>query len=452
MGDLSGEHTLGGTAGAPEKWSLAQGDTLGGYRVVNPLGRGGMGEVYLAENVHTRVRFALKLLPASLAEDSTFRERFAREAAVLQTLRHDGIVMVHHMGEESGRFFLTMDYVEGGPLDDRLKAKGKLAEEETARIALELCEALAYAHGKGVIHRDIKPANVLLDSGGRAKLSDFGLARVVGDDFLKSMTQRSISLSTARTGGGLSQSDNAVIGTYEYMSPEQKAGRPADERSDIFSLGLMVYRILTGEKAEGMFDLPSDLGHSAEWDDIARKSLAPKPERRYAGVGDLAGDVKQAAERRRERKQREATGGDALGAKMQGEARPSPSPSEGQTTTAPRKVSPPRGEARSRRVPTSKLEAAKSLFGRATGLRPDKHPDGDWGRAAALYERAARLCGEAGDKKGQGASLHQQAYCVYNQEKNRETPAVRALFRRAADLRRAGGDIEGAKASESWLK
>ena len=294
--DLSGERTL--ARKSQGGWTLSEGDTLGGYRVVRPLGRGGMGEVYLAENIQTGFKYALKLLPSDLASDSGFRERFGREAAVLQALRHDGIVMVHHAAEEAGRFFLTMDYVEGGSLDGRLKEKGKLTEDEVARVALELADALGYAHGKGVIHRDIKPSNVLLDKDGRAKLSDFGLARVVGGDFLKSMTERSISLSMARTGGGagLSQSDNAVIGTYEYMSPEQKAGTPADERSDIFSLGLMIYRMLTGEKAEGRFPDPSKVGCSRAWDAVIDRTLAPKPDGRYADVAALADDLKGAAE------------------------------------------------------------------------------------------------------------------------------------------------------------
>jgi serine/threonine protein kinase len=120
MGDLSGERTLGGGAGAREKWSLAEGDTLGGYKIIRPLARGGMGEVYLVENELTRKQYALKLLPAELSKDRGFRDRFAREAAVLQEFHHDGIVQVHHAAEEDGRFFLTMDYVDGGSLDERL--------------------------------------------------------------------------------------------------------------------------------------------------------------------------------------------------------------------------------------------------------------------------------------------------------------------------------------------
>ncbi len=296
MGDISSDRTLGGKGGR-EKWSLAEGATLGGYRIVRPLGRGGMGEVYLAENVQTGVRYALKLLPSDLASDSGFRERFRREATVLQTLRHDGIVMVHHAAEEGGRFFLTMDYVEGGTLGDLIKEWGKLTGNEVARIALEICDALAYAHEKGIVHRDLKPSNVLMGAGGRAKLSDFGLARVVGDEFLKGLTQRSVSLSTARTGGDakLSQSDDAVIGTYEYMSPEQKAGAPADERSDIFSLGLVIYRMLTGEKAEGVFDMPSEFGCSKAWDPVIKRCLRQRPEERYASAAELVADLERAA-------------------------------------------------------------------------------------------------------------------------------------------------------------
>jgi len=378
LDDLSIDKTLGGGAGAGGAgWSLSEGDTLGGYRVVKPLGKGGMGEVYLVENALTRKQYALKLLPSELARDRGFQDRFAREAAVLQEFRHEGIVQVHHAAEEGGHYFLTMDYVDGGSLDDRLRGgkrdrgtrtdsasgtesehapPGRLPEEEVARIGMELCDALGYAHRKGIVHRDIKPANVLLDSDGRAKLSDFGLARVVGDDFLKSMTERSISLSMARTdGGGLSQSDNAVIGTYEYMSPEQKAGTPADERSDIFSMGLMFYRMLTGKKAEGRFPDPSKLGCDGAWDSIVDRALAPEPEDRYASVGDLGADVREAgeavtAEAKEEREQADV--GDTLRAAPHKVVTHSPPPREGQSTIDTRKVSPDRQQASPRRVPT----------------------------------------------------------------------------------------------------
>jgi len=134
MDNLSIDKTLGGAGAKDAGWSLAEGECLGGYRVVKPLGRGGMGEVYLVENIQTGVEFALKLLPSDLASDSGFRERFRREAGLLQKLRHEGIVQVMHAAEENGRYFLTMDYVDGGSLDDRLKAEGKLSEDETARI------------------------------------------------------------------------------------------------------------------------------------------------------------------------------------------------------------------------------------------------------------------------------------------------------------------------------
>jgi len=301
---LSGERTSAGGGDAPAAWALSEGDTLGGYRVVRPLGRGGMGEVYLVENVQTDMLYALKLLPSSLAQDSKFRERFRREARVMASLDHPAIVHVTHVAEEAGRWFLVMDYVEGAEgsprtLADEMRSSGPLPGEKVGRYVQALMGAVSYAHSAGVIHRDLKPANVLLDKAGQVHLADFGLIRIVGDEFLETKMQRSLSLSLDKTTGGerLSQSDHAVIGTYAYMSPEQKAGVPADERSDIYSLGLILYEMLTGEKAEGAWEAPSALGHIAAWDAIVRKALAPKPGKRYASVEELADDVKKAPSR-----------------------------------------------------------------------------------------------------------------------------------------------------------
>jgi serine/threonine protein kinase/biopolymer transport protein ExbD len=256
-----------------------------------------MGEVYLVENVEMGKRYALKLLPGELARDDEFRERFRREARVMADLSHPNIVGVHHMAEEAGQYFLVMDYIKGlneGPhtLADALFQREKLPEAEARRIALEIASALGAAHSRGVVHRDIKPGNILLDAEARVRVSDFGLARVVGDEFMKSLGKISMSLSAALTeGGAQSASEKAVIGTWAYMSPEQKAGRPADARSDTYALGLVIYRMLTGRRAEGAFDTPSELGCSKSWDGIVRKCLRQRPMDRYQSAADLTRDI-----------------------------------------------------------------------------------------------------------------------------------------------------------------
>ncbi|MHC5057231.1 MAG: serine/threonine-protein kinase [Planctomycetota bacterium] len=331
MDNISEERTLGRRSGAA--WALLEGADLGGYRVVRPLGRGGMGEVYLVRHERMGKLYAMKLISPERASDEEFprplgqaeppkepdlwRRRFTLEARLMADLDHPGIVRVHNMGEEGGRYFLVMDYVEGPEgvpltLAALLKEKGRLPESGARGTALEIARALDYAHsfGEGVVHRDLKPGNVLIDGEGRARVTDFGLARVMGDGYAKSLLERSVAASVSgataaggrrsgssggaacpnERGGALSQSDGAVFGTVEYMAPEQKEGR-ADARSDVYALGLILYRMLTGERAEGAFAMPSELGCSAEWDAVVRKALAPRPERRYQSAAEIIEDI-----------------------------------------------------------------------------------------------------------------------------------------------------------------
>ncbi|MHC4198377.1 MAG: protein kinase domain-containing protein [Planctomycetota bacterium] len=303
--NLSAHATLGGASAG--KWTLAEGDTLGGYRVIKPIGRGGMGEVYLVEHVAMGKRYAMKLLSAAHSRDTSFRDRFKVEARLMADLEHPGIVRVHNMGEEGGRYFLVMDYVEaasGEPVTlDDLIGKRKLGETEARSLAIGIARALDYAHSysEGVVHRDLKPGNVLIGADGRVRVSDFGLAKVMGEAYIRSVLDKSVNLSVAptvaRDGGagspGITQSDGAVLGTFEFMAPEQKEGR-ADARSDIYSLGLIIYRMLTDKRAEGRFPDPSKLGLSAWWDGVIEKTLAPDPDDRYLSAKELLADLEGA--------------------------------------------------------------------------------------------------------------------------------------------------------------
>ena len=201
------------------------------YEVLRPLGRGGMGAVYLAREHALDRLVAIKVLRPDLAASPDSRERFRREARIAARLSHPGIVPLHTFGEVEGVWYFVMGYARGESLADRLRVAGRLSWRESLRILDELADALDYAHRHGVIHRDIKPANVLLDDeSGRALLADFGISKSV--DFAESLTQ---------TG--------AVVGTPDYMSPEQAQGLgDVDERSDIYSLGAVAYTMLTGRQ------------------------------------------------------------------------------------------------------------------------------------------------------------------------------------------------------------
>jgi formylglycine-generating enzyme required for sulfatase activity/tRNA A-37 threonylcarbamoyl transferase component Bud32 len=310
---------------SPGGYTLGAGEVLGQYRIVRPLGRGGMGEVYEAENVVNRKRVALKVLPRA-ATGGTFVDRFRIESRVMMDLEHPGIVRVHHAGEEQGVYYLTMDLVtgpDGSPhsLEDLLAAQRRgqgagerpFAEHEVRRMALEVCEALAYAHGKGVVHRDLKPANLLVGPDGSLRVTDFGLAKVVGSDYLQTVIERSISLSLAgeadrslgdqaTQGPGArrpSSSARALLGTYDYMAPEQKSGGEITPRADIYAFGVLLYRLLTGEKPEGAYKAPSRLGRSRRWDVIVERCLQRNPADRYASAAELRQALAGAARRPR---------------------------------------------------------------------------------------------------------------------------------------------------------
>lgn len=301
--------------------TLAAGSTLGQYRIIRLLGRGGMGEVYEAENVVNRKHYALKVLPGAATASQNFVDRFRIESRVMSDLRHPHIVQVHHAGEENGLFYLTMDLVAGPEarpftLEDRL-VLGRLPEAWSRHIMLQICDAVACAHAKGIIHRDLKPSNVLIDAEGNAQVADFGLAKVVGGDYLKEVIQRGSSLSLAekslgdeatlggtrsvasgdvgRRGGRPSSSARALLGTYDYMAPELRAGGDATPRADVFALGVLLYRMLTGCKPAGAYRAPSRFGASKAWDRIVHRCLEPFPADRIADAGELKRAILQGA-------------------------------------------------------------------------------------------------------------------------------------------------------------
>jgi predicted Ser/Thr protein kinase len=218
------------------------------YRIVGLIGKGGMGEVYSADDVKLEQPVALKFLPAGLDQDAERLERFFGEVRVARQVSHPAVCRVYDIGEADGQHFLSMEYVDGENLASLLRRIGRLAPDKALDIARQLCAGLAAAHAKGVLHRDLKPENVMLDGQGRVRITDFGLAGLA-DSF---------------------RSDDVRSGTPAYMSPEQLAGREVSARSDVYALGLVLYELFTGKRAfEGK-----------GWTELARKhqhEAAPEP-------------------------------------------------------------------------------------------------------------------------------------------------------------------------------
>jgi len=244
------------------------------YEIECMLGRGGMGVVYKGRQKDLDRVVAIKLLPAEMAVDEQFVERFRREARTLAKLHHPGIVNVYEFGQTSeGHLFFVMEYVDGTDLR-RLIKTGKLDSNQALAIVAHICEALRAAHEQGVIHRDLKPENVLVTKQGQIKLADFGLSRPTSEDNSPRFTMT-----------------NMVMGTPDYMAPEQRSGQ-ADHRADIFALGVMLYEMLTGQVPRGAFDPPSrKLQVDVRIDEVVVKALQEEPERRYQDVSDMKTDV-----------------------------------------------------------------------------------------------------------------------------------------------------------------
>jgi serine/threonine-protein kinase len=234
----------------------------GKFELLEELGAGGMGTVYRARDVRLERTVALKVLADDLGADPSFRERFAREARTLALLNHPGIVAAYDFGEDEGQLYIAMELVEGQPL----QVDGPLPEARALGIALQVGEALAYAHGRGVVHRDVKPANVLVGAGDAVKLADFGIARLQGE-----------------RGAGKSLTGSlAVVGTPHFIAPEALAGATPDPRMDVYSLGVLLYQMLTGKLPMGAFDPPpGPLG------EVVMRALAADPARRFPSADEL---------------------------------------------------------------------------------------------------------------------------------------------------------------------
>src|SRR6266403_2695453 len=220
---------------------LLPGTRLGPYEIMTPLGAGGMGEVYRARDTRLDRTIAIKILPAQFSSDPVRKQRFEREAKTISSLNHPHICVLHDVGSQDGVDYLVMECVEGETLAKRLE-KTALPLEQVLKFGAQIADALGKAHRSGVVHRDLKPGNIMLTASG-AKLLDFGLAKPV-------VAMASLATMTAtRAGQSPPTEQGTIVGTFQYMSPEQVEGKELDGRSDIFSLGAVLYEMLTGNRA-----------------------------------------------------------------------------------------------------------------------------------------------------------------------------------------------------------
>jgi eukaryotic-like serine/threonine-protein kinase len=286
--------------------ALTSGTKLGPYEIQSPLGAGGMGEVYRACDTRLDRTVAVKILPSHLSENADAKQRFDREARAISSLNHPNICTLYDVGHQDGIDFLVMEFLEGETLADRLM-KGPLPTEQVLKYGIEVCEGLERAHKSGVIHRDLKPGNVMLTKTG-AKLMDFGLAKSV----TATAPASSLTMTVSHPSGQPLTAQGTLVGTFQYMSPEQTEGKEADARSDIFSLGTVLYEMATGKRAFSgktqasivaaiLATEPPPIStvqpmSPPALEQVVRTSLAKDPEDRFQSVHDLKLQLKWIAQ------------------------------------------------------------------------------------------------------------------------------------------------------------
>jgi len=266
------------------KEELTRGTTLANrYEIIEELGKGGMGRVYRVEDTKLKQEVALKLIKPEIARDKKTIERFRNELKLARNIRHKNVCGMYDLGETEGAHFITMEYIRGEDLKSFIHRSGQLAVGTAVRIAKQVCEGLSEAHKLGVVHRDLKSSNIMIDKEGNVRIMDFGIAR--------SLEAKGI------TGAGM------MIGTPEYMSPEQVEGKKVDQRSDIYSLGIILYEMVTGRVPfEGETPFSIAFKHKSEIprnpkevnaqipEDLSRvilKCLEKDKELRYQSAGEV---------------------------------------------------------------------------------------------------------------------------------------------------------------------
>jgi serine/threonine-protein kinase len=274
------------------------GAQLGSYTILSPLGAGGMGEVYRAHDTKLGRDVAVKVLPREVADEPGRRTQLLREARAAASLNHPNICTIYEVGEADGRAYIAMEVIEGQPLSRRLN-EGPLPSEEVVRCGLQLADALAHAHDRGVVHRDLKSANVMVTPEGRLKVLDFGLAKRLSGEALAEVTTRSHeSLMLPGT----------ILGTLPYMAPEQLRGQPADARSDVWALGVVLYEMAAGArpfKGQTGFELSSAIFHEgppplssrvpAPLQAVTARCLEKEPARRYQRASEVRAALEMVA-------------------------------------------------------------------------------------------------------------------------------------------------------------
>jgi serine/threonine protein kinase/Tol biopolymer transport system component len=298
---------------------LTSGTKLGPYEIQSPLGAGGMGEVYRARDTRLDRTVAVKILPTHLSDNPEAKQRFEREARAVSSLNHPNICTLHDVGSQDGTSYLVMEYVQGETLDSRLQ-KGPLPLKQALETGVQICDALEKAHRAGIVHRDLKPGNIMLTASG-AKLLDFGLAKpaaaMLGAQSLPGKGSDKVNLTPSTPTMNLSMlsatpapltQQGTIVGTFQYMAPEVVQGREADARSDIFSLGCVLYEMITGRRAfEGKSQLsvlsailerePEPISKiqpltPTALDHVIHDSLAKDPEARWQNAADVARELR----------------------------------------------------------------------------------------------------------------------------------------------------------------